>query len=29
VSSLQEIGFGECQRELHAGGSLQVIQAQK
>lgn len=29
VSLLQEVGFRECKRELHAGGSLQVIQATK
>ncbi|WP_416666640.1 class I SAM-dependent methyltransferase [Egbenema bharatensis] len=29
VNLLQEIGFQEIQRTLHAGGSLQVIHAQK
>ncbi|MEG3435885.1 methyltransferase domain-containing protein [Pannus brasiliensis CCIBt3594] len=29
ASLLQEVGFRECKRELHAGGSLQVIQATK
>lgn len=29
VKLLTEVGFIECDRTLHAGGSLQVIQAQK
>jgi len=26
---LEQVGFGECQRQLYAGGSLQVIQGKK
>jgi demethylmenaquinone methyltransferase/2-methoxy-6-polyprenyl-1,4-benzoquinol methylase len=29
VTVLQEIGFRECTRELHAGGSLQVVRGRK
>jgi len=29
VQELQEAGFERCDRQLHAGGSLQVIQARK
>lgn len=29
VAKLQEVGFSRCKQSFHAGGSLQVIQAQK
>ena len=29
IDELKKVGFSDCQKRLYAGGSLQVIQAQK